>query len=291
MRKGGYMKTFRITIIFAIASIFCLISFISLSWSAEKTKTPSSAVGTTIMPQPTPGMIPAKPFTIKVGDVTKTYLPEHAFDLCAALFPRDDTQTAIDATIGKQVAFLVNNDLLGNVKTGNTGRACLSIAPHTAARFQAGAHEIIAQAGYGSSVIKGYGKLVITKADSRIDFKGFMPEKQTYKLGETVTFRGILKHRIKWSDDGRAIANATVECTVLYYTSEYGLGTSSANKSLFTVQTNNQGGFECPVNLAPGVFDTVFKTQKCRLEYLGAYFSGNQNFNYSAERSTIRVCP
>jgi hypothetical protein len=272
----------------ALVLFLCFISLISFSWSAEKSKAPSSAVGSPTLSAPAAGMLPVRPFSIKVSDVAITYLDQYIFSLCARLDPGGDSQAAKEATVGKDVFFSVDGNPVGKEKTsdwGSFGSACLAITPNNAMQFQAGTHEVIAQARYGSSVIKGYGKLVVKKSESKIIFNGFMPNKQTYKLGETVTYRGILKN-------GSPIAHANVECTMRVYTVDNLNFVTSANaKTLFTVQTNNQGGFECPITLAPGVFDTVFKTQQCRTEYLGAYFSGNSNFNASSDSATIRVCP
>jgi len=211
--------------------------------------------------------------------------------LCALLEPGDNSQAAKEATVGKNVYFHIDGKPFGQAMTDTGGGACLGLTPNNFIQFQAGTYEIIAQARYGSSVIKGYSKLVVIKAESRFASIGLMPEKQTYKLGETVTYRGILERAATAANI--PVANANVACTMrLYSVDNLGFVTSASAKTLFSVQTNSGGGFECPITLAPGLFDTVFKTQQCREEYLGASFNGNRNFNSSPHQDiSIRVCP
>jgi len=276
-------------LISAVVSIFCFISLFSFSWSAEKSKVPSSGVGVPVMPAPTQS-IPAvgvkpeakeiMPFTIKVDNQTADYLYE--FSLHADLVPKDDSQTAKDAISGKTVTFYVDGKFVGSGTSTNTGFVYIAISENYSGQLnlQAGTHTILSQTTHEGHVIKGSGNLTVQKASSKINIQSLMPEKsiyEAYTIGQTVTLGAILTTTLH----SHPIVHVNVDCISINKM-------NGSIKTLKTVQTNNQGGFECPITLTQDVFDR----QNCNLHfgYIGASFE-NQNFKKTIGERAINACP
>jgi hypothetical protein len=273
----------------AVISIFCLINLISFGWSAEKPKVPSSEIGVPAVPAPTKvtpsiGVTPeAKeimPFNIKVNNQTADYLYE--FSLSADLVPINDSQTAKDAISGKTVTFYVDGKFIGSGTSTNTGFVYIGISENYSRQLnlQAGTHTILAQTTHEEHVIKGSGNLTVRKASSKINIQSLMPEKsiyEAYTIGQTVTLGAILTTTLH----SHPIVHVNVDCISINKM-------NGSTKTLKTVQTNNQGGFECPITLTQDVFDR----QNCNLHfgYIGASFE-NQNFKKTIGERAINACP
>lgn len=262
---------------FTLVLIFCLIRLVSFGWSIEKPKAPSSAV---VIPSPVT-RVSSPPFSIKVNDRSEKYL--NSFAIHAELVPRDDSQTAKDAIADKIVDFYIDGKFVGaDTCQGISNRYVeLSISENYSRQLnlQTGKHEVVAQTRHTNQVIKGYGTLTINKAPSHIVNPRLMPQKNNkYTIGETVAFSGILK-----TEHDYPITQANVACISFD-------ATWSIKKILFSVKTNNQGGFECPIILTPN----VFYRQHCNVHYgfIGVAFLGNQNFQETgAEHRAIIACP
>jgi hypothetical protein len=258
--------------------IFSVVGFVSSSRSLENIKAPAMPVPATKMSAP--------PFhlSIKVNSSSARYLdPIHLSAEIISNYP----QKARDEIAGKTMEFYIDGRLVGsdicqeNSKDIKSNPKFLLSVPENYARqlnLQVGKHEIIAQIKYANQLIKGYNSLTIAKAASNIVDLHFVPDKSTgFVVGETLTISGMLKTDLHYP-----IAHTNVACISLD-------ATQSVKKTLFTVKTNNQGGFECPILLTPDVFER----QNCNLHYgfFSVSFLGNQHFaEASAKDHAILAC-
>ena len=247
--------------------IFCLISLISFGWSAEKPKVPSGAIGIPAAPtQAIPLNIAIMPFDIKVDDKTSKYL--HAFSLSARLVPRNDSQYAKGAISGKTVTFYADDKFVGTATSGANGVVQIDISENLSSQLnlQVGIHTILAHATHEGHVIKGNGTLGIEKASPKFAFQSVMPVSDAYALGQTVTLGAILTTAV----GNHPITHVNVDCISINIS-------NGSIKTLKTVQTNNQGGFECPITLTQDVFAGNIGQCNLQLGWIGASFV-NQNF-------------
>jgi len=279
------MKTFRIIIIFALASIFCLVSLVSFGWSAEKPKAPSVVPRLLTPTQVTPSKA-IIPFDIKVDDKTSKYLD--AFSLSAKLVPRNDSQTAKDAISGKPVSFSVDDKFVGGVTSEVNGNVFISISENYSRQLnlQAGIRAIKVTTTHEGHVIEGYGKLIVQKGTPTFELQDFIlpgyigvdiAGYPVYASGQTITVRAILL------DHQSPITHVNVNCVSINED-------NGSTKIIKTVQTNNQGGFEWSITLTPDLFS------KCKIycNFCDAHFAvsfENQNYNKSDREFLFRVCP
>ena len=282
------MKTFRLMTLLTLVSVLCLISFISLSWSVEKIRVPSSsAPASNILQKP----VPVSLFSIKVFN-SKSYpysdLNTYMNDIqvSADLVPRDNSQEAKDAIVGKTVRFFINGTFVGENISQSDGHVFLEIKEHNARnlKLQVGTHQVMAQTKHGEAVIKGQGTLEIGKAQAKISIQYLRPSKTTYAIGEPITLGGILEHGgVVSSTTHYPIPNVNVNCV-----SVNKIQSPSTTKNISSVQTNNQGGFECQIPLAVDVFDR----QNCNLRagFIGASFESSNYKKTIADRA-IQACP
>jgi|WetSurSiteA1Bulk_404760.scaffolds.fasta_scaffold03679_2 hypothetical protein len=281
MRKGGNMK-FRIIIIFAIVSIFCLVSFVSFGWSAEKPKAPSGTIGTPAAPiQGTP-LTFIIPFDIKIDSKWSKYLD--AFSLSARLVVKNDSQAAQDAISGKTVSFYVDGKIVGSGTSTSSGIAHIDISENWSRQLnlQAGMHTISAHTTHEGHIIKGEGQLFVEKGTPSIDLQSTMPIPQDvmptghplFTSGQTVTKGATLFHR---EGSQYPITHVNVNCVSTY-----------SGKILKTVQTNNQGGFECTVALTQDLYPETNYCNFCLAEFVASF--DNQNYYKVEQRFSYYVC-
>jgi hypothetical protein len=267
--------------------IFCLISLISFGWSAEKLKVPSGTVGTPAVPAPaqsTPavGIIPETkeimPFNIRIDNQTSKYLNE--FSLFAFLVPKNDSQAAKDAISGKTVTFYADGKIVGSGTSDIVGIVHIDISENWSRQLnlQVGTHTITAHTIHEVHVIKGNGILTVQKASARIDIQYIMPVSEAYTIGQTVTLGAILTTHSR----SHPITNVNVDCIDIIKMNGH------TTKTLKTVQTNNQGGFECPITLTQDLFTGALQCN-ILLGWIGASFE-NQNFMKTTGDQKILGC-
>lgn len=206
-----------------------------------------------------------------------------AFRLSARLVPRSDSQTAKDAISRKPVSFSVDDKFVGGATSEVNGDVSTYIPVNWSRQLnlQAGIHPIKVTTTHQGHVITRYGKLTVQKENQNIHFLGYWPAPQwkniaghgIYSSGQIVTYRALLLH-----PGGDPITRANVNCVSIYPV-----------KILRTVQTNNQGGFECPITLTPDLFS---KEYYCKIYWtidFAASFE-NQNYNKVEERFKYLAC-